>query len=160
MFLVAYNNHSDALFRYCLFKVGDREVAKDIVQDVFTKTWIYIKDGKEVTNFKPFLYRVLNNAIIDHYRKHKATSLDTLEESGFDKAYEEAISTSNQIDSEKAIALLAKLPEDYKEVLFMKYVQELELSEIAEITGELENTISVRIHRGLKKLKELLPENI
>lgn len=159
-FLAAYNDHGDALFRYCLFKVGDRDIAKDLVQDIFTKTWVYMSDGSEIKSFKSFLYRTLNNTIVDYYRKKKSYSLETLTEEGFDQAYEEAVSGEDKIDSEKAMELLSRLPEDYRDVLFMKYVEDLSISEIAEVTGELENTVSVRIHRGLKKLKEVLPEDI
>ena len=160
MFLAAYNDHSDALFRYCLFKVGDREIAKDLIQEVFVKTWVYIEKGNEITNFKPFLYKTLRNLIIDYYRKHKTSSLDTLQENGFDRALEEPISIEDKFDGEKALEFFSKLSSDYKEVLYMKYVEGLDLLEIAEITGELENTVSVRMHRGLKKLKEFFPENI
>ena len=51
--------------------------------------------------------------------------------------------------------LIKKLPQEYRDVLFMKYVSDLSLGEIADIVGEKENTIAVRIHRGIKKLKEL-----
>lgn len=98
--------------------------------------------------------------MIDHYRKRKPeSSLDILEEdSGFEPGVDETQSMMDKIDGEEALKLLDRLPEIYKEVIFMKYVEELTLSEISEIVGETENTIAVRIHRGIGKLRKLYEE--
>lgn len=154
IFLRAYDEHSDALFRHCYFKVHDRERAKDILQDTFTKTWGYMASGKEINNLKAFLYRTLNNLIIDEYRKKKEVSLDVLHEDGFDPTSPETSTPELRFDGEIALKLLSQLPEPYHEAVFMRFVNGLEISEIADITGESENTVSVHIHRGLKKLKE------
>lgn len=156
-FLKAYEEHADALFRLCLFKVSDRETATDLLQETFMKVWSYLSEGKKVENLKTFLYRTLGNLIIDHYRKKKTVSLDVLEETGFDIPFDEKEITEAQLDGEKAIKFLKKLPKEYQEVVFMRYVEGLELKEIAEALEEPINTITVRIHRGLRKLKELFP---
>ena len=49
-FLKAYDELSDALFRRFFFKLSDREKALDLVQEVFTKTWLYLSEGKEIQN--------------------------------------------------------------------------------------------------------------
>ncbi|HRH27145.1 MAG TPA: RNA polymerase sigma factor [Parcubacteria group bacterium] len=158
-FLLAYEENSDALFRQCFFKVNDREVATDILQETFTRTWDYLAKGKEVQNMKAFLYRTMNNLIVDHYRKKKAVSLDVLAEDGFDPEALEGINANDRIEGEKALKLLDKIPSPYKEAVFMRYVSGLELKEISEITGEEVNTVSVHVHRGIKKLRELFNEN-
>ena len=154
-FISAFDQHSDALFRQCFFKVHDREIAKDILQDTFMKAWKYIVEGGNVTNMKAFLYKILNNLIIDEYRKKKSQSLDALQEDGFEPKAIESSPLEDKIDGAKALTLINKLPEPYKDPVFLKFVNGLEINEIAEITGESENTVSVHIHRGLKKLKEL-----
>ncbi len=154
-FISAFDQHSDALFRQCFFKVHDRELAKDILQDTFLKAWKYVSEGKEVSNMKAFLYKILNNLIIDEYRKKKPQSLDVLEESGFEPHANESSTIEDKIDGARALSLINKLPEPYKEPVFLKFVNGLEISEIADITGEAENTVSVHIHRGLSKLKQL-----
>ena len=154
-FETAYAEHVDALFRHAFFKVSNRELAKDLLQETFTKTWIYISKGNEIENIRAFLYRTLNNLIIDEYRKKKSISLEVIEEDGFHLSVDDTNQLEMKIDGEQAIKLLQKLPDNYRDVIFMRYVDELELSEIAEMLGESENAISVRIHRGLKKLKEI-----
>ena len=74
-FTKAYDELSDAIFRHCWFRIGDRERAKDLMQETFTKSWQYISRGEKVDNLKAFLYRVANNLIIDEYRKKKELSL-------------------------------------------------------------------------------------
>lgn len=154
-FLKAYDENSDALFRQCFFKVHDRELAKDILQETFTRTWDYLAKGNTIVNMRAFLYKTLNNLIIDQYRKKKAVSLETLEEEGFTLTAPEETSANDRIEGERALKLLEKLPEPYRSAVFMRYVSGLDLKEISEITGETENTVSVHVHRGLGKLKEL-----
>jgi len=154
-FLRAYDENSDAMFRQCFFKVHDTEIAKDILQETFVRTWDYIAQGKTILNMRAFLYRTLNNLVVDHYRKKKAVSLDALSEDGFDPVAVEGIDANDRMEGEKAMKLLDELPEPYKEAVFLRYVNGLELSEIAEITGESLNTVSVHVHRGIGKLKEL-----
>jgi len=159
-FLTAYEEHSDALFRYCFFKLHDREKALDLLQDTFTKTWQYIESGKRVDNLKAFLYRTANNQIIDEYRRKKAVSLDAMQEEGFDPEFMEDSSYMERLDGERALKLLKHIPEQYRDAIFMRYVEGLDLKEIAEMLGESENTISVRIHRGIRKLREIFDTNI
>ncbi len=155
VFITAYDEHSDALFRHCLFKIHDREVAKDLLQETFVKTWSYVAKGKKIDNLKAFLYKTLNNLVIDEYRKKKNYSLDSLAEEGFDPPSQESSNIGDFLDGERAIKLLSKLDDPYKETILLRYVNSLEIWEIAEITGQTENAVSVHIHRGLKKLKEL-----
>jgi RNA polymerase sigma-70 factor (ECF subfamily) len=156
-FIKAYDDYADNLFRYCFFKIGSRELAKDMVQEIFTKTWVYMSKGNEITNIKSFLYKTASNMVIDEYRKkHKKTeSLDNMYESGFDYAEDTNNIKYEKIDGEKAIEVIKSLPETYRDIIFMRYVQELSMKEISEITGESANTIAVRIYRGLEKAKKI-----
>lgn len=155
-FIKAYDEHVDALFRYASFNVRDREIAKDLTQETFTKTWNYIASGNQVDNLKAFLYKTLKNLIIDYYRLKKPISLDTLvEEENFDPAASEEVSIEEESDSKIAFGLLDSIPRQYKEIVLMRCVEGLSFREIAEITSEEENTVAVRFHRALKKLREL-----
>ncbi len=158
-FLKTYNTYSDQIFRLIFFKLNDREKAKDFTQEVFMKTWVYISKNGRVENDKAFLYKIANNLVIDEYRKKgraNVRSLDELMEDGEDFGTDEQESMIDKIDSKGALDLIKSLPEDYSEILFMRYVEELGVSEIASITGQSVNVISVRINRGIKKLKEIV----
>jgi RNA polymerase sigma-70 factor (ECF subfamily) len=154
----AYHQYSDAIFRFCLFKVSDREIAKDLTQETFTKTWKYMVNGGCVENFKAFLYHAAGNIVIDQYRKTTGESLDTLQEKGFEPAFDDTDRMIDKMDGEQMLTLVKALPKEYCEVIFMKYSDNLTNKEIAEILGELEGTVRVRLHRGLKKLQEIMEE--
>ncbi len=164
IFLDSYNAHSDEIFRFVLFKLNDREKAKDIVQDVFMKTWLYISKNGRIDNMRAFLYKTASNTVIDEYRKqyrreNKDESLETLsEEFGYDPGFDDTDSLIDKIDGEQAMKLIKELPEVYAEVLFLKYMENKNISEIAEITKQSNNTISVQINRGIKKLKEIIKD--
>ncbi|MFN4181117.1 MAG: RNA polymerase sigma factor [Candidatus Paceibacteria bacterium] len=157
-FIRACEVHADALFRYSLFKVSDRDLAKDLVQETFLRAWNHVAEGKEIDNFKAFFYRVLGNMIIDEYRKKKTVSLESMTEDGFDIRVDEEERIADQIDGAIALEVLSKIPEKYREVIFMKYVQDFSNKEIAEMLGDSENAISVKIHRGIKKINEIFNE--
>lgn len=155
-FLKAYDQHADALFNHCFYRVSDREVALDLTQEAFAKTWEYVSSGKEVGNLRPFLFKVMSNLIIDHYRKKKSDSLDVMQEEGFDVANEDAERIVALSEGAHALDVLATLDEKHRRVVVMRYVDDMSPREIAEITGETENAVSVRINRSLKKLKDIL----
>jgi RNA polymerase sigma factor (sigma-70 family) len=152
-FLKAYEAYNDAIFRYCLFQTSNREKAIDTTQDTFSKTWEYMAEGHTIDNIRAFLYKTAKNLIIDGRRKKKATSLDDLLDDGFDAPFDDRETHMARLDGEKAIALVGELDENYRESLTLRYIEDLTIKEIAETLGESENTISVRIHRGLEKLK-------
>lgn len=154
-----YEAHSDAIFRYCYFRLYNREKARDLSQEAFMKAWGYIKDGNEVQNLRAFVYRVANNLIIDDVRKKKEASLDLLQENGFEPSIDGKHIEETRIDGLFVQQILEKLDEEYKQVVYMRYIENLQPREIAEIVGESVNIISVRIHRGLKKLKQILEES-
>lgn len=155
VFNKAYDDHADALFRFCLLKVSHREHALDIVQDVFVRTWQYLKEGKEIGNVRSFLYTTASHLVIDYYRKRKTESLDALAEEGFDVT-DDAHFPLLTVDSEKALRAVQNLEETYRDIVLMRYVGGLSPKEIAETTGLTENVVSVRIHRGLEKLRVML----
>lgn len=156
-FLKAYNDFADAIFRYCYFRVGDREAAKDIMQETFTKTWQYIviKEG-EVENIRAFLYKIATNLIIDRSRKKKPVSLDELESQGFEPSYEGKEDIYKQIEGREIMDKLKLLDDKDSEIIIMRFIDDLPVKEIAEIINETENNTSVKIHRVLKKLKQII----
>ncbi len=75
-FLALYDETADAVYRHCYFRVHDRELAKDMTQEAYARTWNTLaKGGIEIENLKAFLFRIASNLVIDHYRKKKEASL-------------------------------------------------------------------------------------
>jgi len=154
-FLDLYGKHSDELFRYCFFKTGSRDQSLEIVQEVFMKTWIGMEKGTVMDNPKAFLYAATRNAVTDWYRKKKPVSLDEMHEAGFDTSKEEEGNSFDNLEAERIISMASKLEEKYREVIILRFVNDLSVNEIAQMLGEKENNVSVRIHRALEKLRKL-----
>lgn len=163
-FLELYEGQADAVFRHCFFKVSDRELARDLTQEAFMKTWKALAEGQVLENPKAFLFRVAGNLVIDHYRRKKEVSLDVLQEAGFDPSNDDYEAILVHADVEHVQGVLMQLEETHREIIVLRYVNDLSIAEIAESLQESENVVSVRIHRAVQKLKEILhtadPKNI
>lgn len=157
-FIKAYETHFDAIFRFCFFKTSNRELAKDLTQEVFVRAWTFAANGGTIREFRAFFYRLAQNLVIDWYRKRKSDSLDKLLEEGFDPP---AATTENQDDKDDMALvrkLMHRLRSEDEELIVWRYVDDKTPGEIAEMLGENENTISVRLHRAVKRLRKLLEE--
>ncbi|MCR4325999.1 MAG: RNA polymerase sigma factor [Patescibacteria group bacterium] len=170
-FLKAFEAYADALFRHACFRISDRERAYDLTQDTFLKAWDYVAGGGTVKQYKSFLYRILHNLIIDEYRKKKSGSLDgLLEDETIASAVEARLSEGSVRESEEALdekvliekvrSRITELPDAYRIVLTLRFVDGLSIGEIAETVGASENAISVRIHRGIARLRVLCNGNV
>lgn len=155
-FLEAYEDYSDAIFRHCYFRLSDRAKAQSVTQETFTRAWEYLGRGKEVKNLRALLYKIANNLIIDRYRAKKSLSIEALTEEGFSFSVDDRDKLQDAITGKEILLVLNELDDLYREAMVLRYVDDLSVQEISEVLGESENAISVRLHRGLKKLKVLL----
>jgi len=151
----AHHGYSRKLNLYAFFRVHNQATSDDLVQDTFLKTWRYLIKGGKIELMKAFLYHIINNLIVDEYRKHKTSSLDSLIEKGFEPSVDSSERFFNTLDGKEALVLISRLPEKYQKVMHLRYVKDLSIKEIALITGQSKNAVTVQVHRGLKKLKIL-----
>ena len=160
VFMESYEEFSDAIFRYTLFQTSNRQTAIDISQDTFIKTWQYLQKGQEIENIRAFLYRVAKNLIIDHRRKKKSYSLDEMTEYGVDFRTDEDLVEDQQkeFEKQKVLKTIDNVDEKYREILILRYVEEMSIKEIGEVMDKSQNHVSVMIHRGIEKLKKLLKD--
>ena len=157
-----YDLYAHRIYRFVYFKVSSVEEAQDITADVFLKAWSYLIDekGQEVRHLSALLYSMARNRVIDYYR---SMSRETLP---LNESAEETIADgrSEQLKTD-AKGLLEKhlrsLKDEYREALVMRYLDELETSEIAKILGKTQGNVRVLLHRALEALRELVPsENL
>lgn len=167
-FETAFEAYNAELFRHASMRLKDRDRAMELTQECFLKVWEYAQKGEDIRDLRPFLYRTLRNLIIDEYRRKKSVSLEAMVEGDEDSRTVEDLLPSDdsntleaaveRFDGKRAMEALQTLPDAYREVLSLRYVEGLSPGEIGDIIGETENAVSVRVHRGLKKLKVLLEE--
>jgi len=152
----AYEEYADAIFRHCYLRVSNRDVGKDVMQDTFIKAYQYIQKGAEVENLRALLYKIANNLIIDYFRKAKEASLDALQEAGYDPAGSDGSDFGKGLDEAAIVRTLAKLRPEDRELIVLRYIDNLKPRDIALILDMPANTVSVRIHRAIKELKPYL----
>jgi RNA polymerase sigma-70 factor (ECF subfamily) len=151
----AHRKYERELKARAFFKVNDRDLCEDLVQKTFMKTWNYLLKGGEIETMKAFLHHVLNSLIVDEYRRRKATSLDALLTKGFEPGMDETPRLINELDGKSASLLIKRLPDKYKKVIYLRYIKDLALDEMSDITGQSKNTIAVQVHRGLEMLRSI-----
>lgn len=158
-FLAAYDEYARLVHRHVRLRVGRAEDAEDIAAQTFMKTWEYLALGKPIFRMKAFLFRVANNLIIDWYRTKGSQPLPLEEIENEDQDVEDK-KLQDVIDARADVraleAALDQLEPAYRDVLVLKHVEGYGVKEIAEKLGVSENVVYVRMHRGRKKLTEVL----
>lgn len=155
-FLEAYDEYADALFRYCYFRVKDREKAQDLMHETFTKTWEYLRAGNEIQSLRAFLYRVAHNLSVNEVVRSQPLSLDELQETvGYDPEDTKASSPEEDAEGILLMERLMELPDADRQALTLRYVEGMRVKDIADHLGESANAVSVRIHRALARLRDL-----
>lgn len=159
-FSEVYDQYARKIYTYCYFRVKSREEAEDIAAQTFIRAWDHVVAGGEIENTVGFLYRIARNLIIDHYRKGRDSHEVTLDDPLHPIDIPVHDRTAEVLDLKRLEKLvfenLERLLPQYQEVIVLRYVQDLSVKEIAAVLDASENTISVRIHRALEKLRALL----
>ena len=162
-FIEAYDENVDDIHRFVYFKIGSKEEANDLTSMIFLKTWNHIQTNslEDSKTLRALLYKIARNTIIDYYREtsNKITaSLD--DEDNKIEVIDENIDPQTRIDQEADLERIkSKLPllkEEYREVIIMRFINDLTLEEIADISGKKIGNIRVLIHRALGALKTLV----
>ena len=156
--MTVYDRYADAIYRHCYFRVFNSERARELMQEAFTKTWGEMVAGKKLDNPKAFVYRVVNNLIIDETRRKHESSLEALQATGFEPSKEEVTLSYDYLDGKRLLPILEELEATHREVIIMRYIDDLAPREIAEILGESTNVISVRLHRAVKEVRERIEQ--
>ncbi len=152
-FLQIYDTYADDIYRFCYLKVSNRELAQDLSQEVFTRFWQALREGTVMRSERALLYTMARNLVIDWYRKKKETSLDVLTEQGLEFGGDTAEDVTREAEMSEALRMVNELDEASREVLILRFVDGLSPKEIALLSGESANAISVRLNRAMKKMR-------
>ncbi len=155
-FLQIYDTYADDIFRFCLLKVSNRELAQDLSQEVFTRFWSALREGTVMRSERALLYTMARNLVIDWYRKKKESSLDVLSEQGIEFQGEDQDDVTREAEMQEALRVVQELDDASREVLLLRFVEGLSPKEIALLSGESANAVSVRINRAMKKVRTLM----
>ena len=158
--------YQQRLYRYLLFLTGEPALAEDLFQE----TWVRVLERGNQYNakskFESWLFAIARNLVIDVSRRKKFRSLDEMADPDSNQPYEppddRAVSALQLLvtrENEQAVqSSLLKIPAYYREVLLLRFQEELGLEEIATVLATPISTVKSRLYRGLDALKSALPE--
>ncbi len=155
------------LMRYLLYLTGNRELAEDLFQEVWMRVLVRGGQFNGQARFETWLFTIARNMVIDQKRKRTTSSLDELFETGNDDdrpmSFEVADGeptpfdcVSNFEDREKIAKALLGLDTMHREVLVLRFYEDLSLEEISRITKSHLSTVKSRLYRGMAMIKPRL----
>ena len=159
--------YQQKIYSYILFLVHDDEVADDLFQETFMKAIVTIRQGRYVESgrFSAWLTRIAHNLVIDKYRQDRNSNVISKDASDADLFNDVSLSditVEMKMITEQSLTdvgrLLKELPDNQKEVLYMRFYQDLSFKEIADATGVSINTALGRMRYGLINLRKMVSE--
>ncbi len=163
-----YDQYIDKIYRFVYLKVSSQEMAEDIVSKVFLRGFEAYKAQYQTPNTQhpiqnpgAFLYQIARNAVVDHYRdkgRSKVVSVDLGPEivDPGTNAQDKAILSADITNIRKAIQ---KLKKEHQDIIIWHYLEDMPITDIAELLGKPAGTVRVALHRGLKELKDIIQES-
>ncbi|MCK5123070.1 MAG: RNA polymerase sigma factor [Candidatus Pacebacteria bacterium] len=163
-----YDFYVVRIFRFIYLKTSSRETAEDLASEVFLRYWKRIKKGmkdkrlsESIANdkIKPFLYKISRNLIIDFYRKKEVLTVEIneeIKEKIKDQGKDILAEISAKQEVEEMMKALHKIKGEYREVIILRYIEELSITEVAEIMGKSGDSVRVLSHRAIKSLKRVV----
>ena len=156
----------DKLYRVCFRMLGNRHEAEDIAQEAFVRAFINIHTFDTKRKFSTWIYRIATNLCIDRIRKKKPDYFLDAEVAGTEglNMYSQIASTE-ELPEEEVLKMemqdrvqyeISRLPDKYRAVIVLKYMEDLPLQEISDILEMPLGTVKTRIHRGREALRKQL----
>ena len=166
-FDILLNRHQDRLFNYIYFLVRSREVAEDIFQETFVKAITTLQQGRYQNDgkFAAWVTRIAHNLVIDQFRVERNENAISNDEVEFDLLNDAKLAEGtieNRMVNEQVLkdvrALIDELPDCQREVVFMRYYQDLSFKEISDITGVSINTALGRMRYAVLNMRRIAEE--
>ena len=166
-FDVLLNRHKDRLFNYIFFIVRSKEVAEDIFQETFVKAIVTLQQGRYTNDgkFAAWITRIAHNLVIDQFRIERNENTVSNDETEFDLLNDARLAEGtieNRMVNEQVLKdvrmLVDELPDCQREVVFMRYYQDLSFKDIADITGVSINTALGRMRYAILNMRRIAAE--
>ena len=171
---ILFQRHRKGIYNFILRFFGKAEIAEDLFQDAFIKLIKNASRYENRTKFTTWMYTIVRNLCIDEYRKLKVRKVVSLEDEvklrkqgdgHEDKKRQDYIADDKPIADERLIfeersyyvtKAAERLPQEQREVLYLREKQDMSFQEIAEITGESVNTVKSRMRYALENIRKEL----
>jgi len=154
-----YEIYAPQVFRFLFARLDDRFDAEDLTEETFIKIWEALPNYRQRgAPFGGFIFRVARNLLIDHYRSNRHNGKhQRLDDEGVSKpADDPAHSVPSKMEHNEVRSLMARLSEDYRMVLSMRFLAGLSPDETAQAMGRSQGAIRVLQHRALLALRKIM----
>lgn len=150
-----YDAYVSRIYRFIYYKVPSVQEAEDLTSESFLRLWKYVQEGKPVKHLGALLYQISRNLVTDYYRSRperltSAVEDESQEPSAYPHGIEQIIERTN---IERSLRLLK---DEYREVIILRYLDELQPREIATVLGKSAGATRVTIHRALEALRSVV----
>jgi RNA polymerase sigma-70 factor (ECF subfamily) len=160
-FFDLYESHAGEIYRHIMLSVLSEAEAEDLTQETFARFWNYLREHGAPDNSRAYLYRIATNLLIDRSRRKKEASLDAMLES---EPWREPAG-QDRVDVERPIILreikeaLTRLSDEDAHIVTLRFFDDLDITEIAQVLNTTANNVSVKLHRAIKKLRGEMDAN-
>lgn len=168
-FDVLLKRYEGKVFTYLLYSVHSQELAEDLFQDAFVKIITTLRQKKytEYGKFSSWVMRIAHNLVIDYFRQTKGENVVSNDEIEFDLFNNSSLGSEDSAEKQiidrqmlkEVQELVHLLPQSQREVVLMRFYQDLSFKEIAEVTGVSINTALGRMRYAIMNLRKLAHEN-
>jgi RNA polymerase sigma-70 factor (ECF subfamily) len=159
-FAELYEKYFDKIYRYIVFKIGDKFEAEDMTQHVFLKALRSIRSFKwREVPFSAWLYRIAHNQIVDHLRQHTRRPISQLEESVTSCIESEANPQQlieTRLDMEELVTAAKKLTPAQYEVIALRFSSDLPIAEVARLMGKSQGAVKALQHSAILALRRIM----
>lgn len=156
-FGVLFDKYSGKIYRFIYYKVTNKDLAEDIASQAFLKAWEQISTGKKVKSFQAWLYRIARNLVVDYFRTREKEELPLIYQHKNEAESKNILVNPDDIlDRETLENLLIGLKSEVKEIIALRYVENLSIKEISSIVDKSYGNVRLILHRAIKELQEYI----
>ncbi len=148
----------EPVYRYVYFKTGGAQTADDLTSDIFFRALSALRrEGGWQTTPEAWMFGIARNVVADYYRQRERYPTTDLEEKVVEQVNEDSIQQAIRRENRDALAqAIAQLTEDQREVVLLRFVEGLKISEVATVLGKTPGAVKGLQHRALRALKDAI----
>jgi len=160
-YALLYENYAAEIFTFINGRVQQKQDAEDLTDEVFVRAWKALSNYKdEGKPFSSFLYRIARNLIVANYRKEDQWQVRSIDTTSLMAAVDKGPAElhAEEVLQEELHIAISKLKPDHRDIIVLRFIEGMSISEIAEYTGRSAGTLRVINHRALKALRTIIDE--
>ena len=158
-----YDQYKQKVYNFFFYRLErDSALVDDLTSDTFMKAYEKFDSYDDTYTFSTWIYTIARNTLTDYFRRNKQVqSLETMQEEGHDIADEGSVDFESQLSAEMSVdqvkEILDDLPAQQRECIILKYLEQMETKDIAEVVGQSEANVRQLVSRGMKRLRKAAP---